>query len=65
MNKITLLITTLLFSILGFAQTTVTIGAGTLSSSANGSPIYRSSATSTFNYSQSVTKAAQVIGWGP
>lgn len=37
------------------AQTTVTIGTGTLSTSGtNGTPIYRSSATSSFNYSQSV-----------
>ncbi|WP_353078858.1 T9SS type A sorting domain-containing protein [Flavobacterium sp.] len=37
------------------AQTTVTIGAGTLSASGtNGTPIYRSSASSSFNFSQSV-----------
>ncbi len=37
------------------AQTTVTIGAGTVSASGtNGNPIYRSSATSSFNFSQSV-----------
>jgi hypothetical protein len=37
------------------AQTTITIGAGTVSASGtNGTPIYRSSASSTFNFSQSV-----------
>ncbi|WP_396180474.1 GEVED domain-containing protein [Flavobacterium sp.] len=38
------------------AQTTVTIGAGTTASGAfdNGNPIYRSSASSSFNFSQSI-----------
>ena len=49
------------------AQTTVTIGAGTVSSSGtNGTPIYRSSATSSFNFSQSVQllTAADLVAAG-
>ena len=42
------------------AQTTVTIGTGTLTTSgSNGTPIYRSSASSSFDYSQSVQLLTQ------
>jgi hypothetical protein len=55
MKKITLLLVCLLIGVLSFGQTTVTIGTGALSASGvNGTPIYRSSAASTFNFSQSV-----------
>ncbi len=56
MKKITLLIVFLLSSVFGFSQTTVTIGTGTNASGTNdnGNPIYRSAATSVFNFSQSV-----------
>jgi hypothetical protein len=56
MKKITLWLFALFTCWQMTAQTTVTIGAGTTSSSVfdNGNPIYRSSATSSFNFSQSV-----------
>jgi len=56
MKKITLLIVFLLSNVIGFSQTTVTIGTGTSASGTNdnGNPIYRSSATSGFSFSQSV-----------
>ncbi|NHM02644.1 T9SS-dependent choice-of-anchor J family protein [Flavobacterium difficile] len=55
MKKITFFLFFVLYGISTLGQTTVTIGTGVLSAtSANGSPVYRSSATSTFNFSQSV-----------
>ena len=61
MKKITLLIVFLLSNVIGFSQTTVTIGTGTSASgtSDNGNPIYRSSATSGFSFSQSVQLLTQ------
>jgi hypothetical protein len=56
MKKITLLLVFVFLGLYSYSQTTVTIGTGTLSAAAgtNASPVYRSSATSTFNFSQSV-----------
>ncbi len=50
-----LLVCMMALGIGSYAQTTVTIGTGTTATSGtNGTPIYRSSASSSFNYSQSV-----------
>ena len=56
MKKITLWLFALFTCWQISAQTTVTIGTGTSSATGgtNGNPIYRSSATSTFNFSQSI-----------
>ena len=54
-------------SIASYGQTTVTIGTGTLTSSGtNGTPIYRSSSTSSFHHSKSVQllTAAQMSAAG-
>jgi hypothetical protein len=56
MKKITLRIVFMISFVFGFSQTTITIGTGTVASGTNdnGNPIYRSTATSTFSFSQSV-----------
>jgi hypothetical protein len=56
MKKITLIIAFMLLAVFGFSQTTVIVGTGTTASGTNdnGNPVYRSTATSAFSFSQSV-----------